>query len=63
MRERAPWYRRRIGLHGAVAVTLVAGSAIVGFVSHGSGGWRTVQAALLLAGAAAYLVGLLRSPD
>jgi hypothetical protein len=46
-----------------VAVTLVAGSAIVGFVSHGSGGWRTVQAALLLAGAAAYLVGLLRSPD
>lgn len=63
MRERAPWYRRRIGRHGAVAVTLVAASAIVGFVTHGSVGWHAVQAALLVGGAATYLVGLVRSPD
>jgi hypothetical protein len=63
VRERAPWYRRRIGLYGAVAVAFVAWSALVGFVTHGSGGWHAVQAALLVCGAAAYLVGLVRSPD
>jgi len=63
MRERAPWYRRRVGRHGAVAVALVASSAIVGFARHGSGAWHAVQAALLVGGAAAYLVGLVRSPD
>ncbi len=63
MRERAPWYRRRVGLLGGVAVALVASSAIVGFATHGSGGWHAVQAALLIGGAAAYLVGLARSPD
>jgi hypothetical protein len=63
MRDRAPWYRRRVGRHGVVAVALIASSAVVGFATHGSGGWRAVQAALLLGGAAAYLVGLVRSPD
>jgi hypothetical protein len=63
MRERAPWYRRRVGLPGAVAVALIASSAIIGFATHGSGSSRTVQAALLLGGAAAYLIGLARSPD
>ena len=63
MRERAPWYHRRIGLHGAVAVALVVSSAVVGFLAHGSGGWHAVQAALLVCGAAAYLLGLARSPD
>ena len=63
MRKRAPWYHRRIGLHGAIAVALVASSAIVGFLTHGTGGWHAVQAALLVCGAAAYLVGLVRSPD
>jgi len=63
MRERAPWYRRRIGRYGLVAVVLVASSAIVGFATHGSGRWHAVQAALLAGAAAAYLVGLLRSPD
>jgi hypothetical protein len=63
VRKRAPWYQRRIGLHGAVAAALIAASAIVGFATHGSGGWHAVQAALLVCGAAAYLVGLVRSPD
>jgi hypothetical protein len=63
MRKRAPWYRRRIGLHGTVAAALVVSSAVVGFVTHGTGGWHAVQAALLVCGAAAYLLGLARSPD
>jgi hypothetical protein len=63
MRERAPWYRRRVGVHGAVAAGLIASSAIVGFATHGSGAWHAVQAALLVGGAAAYLVGLVRSRD
>jgi hypothetical protein len=63
MRERAPWYRRRVGVHGAIAVALIASSAVVGFDGHGSGRWHAVQAVLLVAGAAAYLLGLVRSPD
>ena len=63
MRKRAPWYHRRIGLHGAIAVTLIACSAIVGFTTHGTGSWHAVQGALLLGAAAAYLLGLARSPD
>jgi hypothetical protein len=63
MRNRAPWYHRRIGLHGAVAVALIASSAIIGFTTHGTGSWHAVQAALLLAAAAAYLLGLARSQD
>jgi hypothetical protein len=63
MRTRAPWYRRRVGRHGVVAVALIASSALVGFATHGSGSWHAVQATLLLGGAAAYLLGLVRSPD
>lgn len=63
MRERAPWYRRRVGVYGWVAAALTAASGIVGFVTHESGGWRSAQAGLLVAGAAAYLAGLVRSPD
>jgi hypothetical protein len=63
MRERASWYRRRIGLHGAVAVVLVVASAVIGFATHGTGGWHAVQAALVVGGAAVYLLGLVRSPD
>ncbi len=63
MRARAPWYRRRVGRHGVVAVALIASSAVVGFAMHGSGRWHAVQAALLLGGAAAYVLGLVRSPD
>jgi hypothetical protein len=62
MRERAPWYRRRVGVHGAVGAGLIASSAIVGFAAQGSG-WRAIQAALLVCGAAAYLIGLVRSRD
>ena len=63
MHERAPWYRRRTGLDGAIAVALIVSAAIVGFATHGSGSWHAVQAALVLGGAAAYLLGLVRSPD
>ena len=63
MRERAPWYHRRIGRHGKVAVVLVVASALVGFATHGGGNWHAVQAALLVGAAAAYLLGLARSPD
>ena len=63
MRQRAPWYRRRVGRHGAVAVALLVASAIVGFATHGSGAWHAVEAVLAVGGAAAYLLGLVRSPD
>ena len=62
-KRRGPWYHRRIGLHGVIAVALIASSAIVGFTTHGSGNWHVVQAALLVGAAAAYLLGLARSPD
>ncbi len=63
MRDRAPWYRRRVGVYGWVAAALTSASGIVGLTTHGSGGSRSAQAALLVAGAAAYLAGLVRSPD
>jgi len=46
-----------------IAVALIASSAIVGFTTHGGGNWHAVQAALLVGAAAAYLLGLARSPD
>ena len=63
MRGRAPWYRRRVGLPGTIAVALIVSAAIRGFATHGSGSWHAVKAALVLGGAAAYLLGLVRSPD
>ena len=63
MRERAPWYRRRLGTLGRVAVVLVVGSAAVGFLSPGTGWWRVAQIALALGAAVAYLTALALSPD
>jgi hypothetical protein len=63
VRERAPWYRRRLGGLGRVAVVLVVASAAVGFLGPGDGGWRVLQLGLVVAAAATYLVALVRSPD
>jgi len=63
VRERAPWYRRRLGALGRVAVALVVAAAIVGFVTPRQGVGLAVQAALVICAAAAYLVALVRSPD
>jgi hypothetical protein len=63
MRERAPWYRRRLGVLGRVAVALVVASAAVGFVAPSTTGWRTLQVALAVAAAIAYFAALIRSPD
>jgi hypothetical protein len=63
VRERAPWYRRRLGVLGRVAVALVVASAAVGFVAPATTGWRSLQVALAVGAAVAYLAGLVRSPD
>jgi len=63
MRERAPWYRRRVGSLGRVSVGLVVVAALVGFAAPREGAWRALQAVLVIAAAAAYLVALVRSPD
>lgn len=63
VRERAPWYRRRLGALGRVAVALVVAAAIVGFAGPGEGAWLALQAALVGAAVLAYVVGLVRSPD
>jgi hypothetical protein len=63
VRERAPWYRRRLGRLGRLAVVLVVASAAVGFLSSAEGSWRLIQVGLVIAAAAAYLVALVRSPD
>jgi hypothetical protein len=63
MRERAPWYRRRLGVLGRIAVALVVASAATGFVAPATAGWRALQVALAVAAAIAYLTALIRSPD
>ncbi|HET9288194.1 MAG TPA: hypothetical protein VFO26_11605 [Gaiella sp.] len=63
MRERVPWYRRRLGVLGRVAVALVVASAATGFLAPASTGWRTLQVSLAVAAAIAYLAALMRSPD
>ena len=63
MRERAPWYRRRVGALGRVAVVLVVAAAVVGFAGPDGGAWVVLQAALVGAATLAYLVALVRSPD
>ncbi len=63
MGQRAPWYRRRVGALGRVAVVLVVAAALVGFVAPRTDGWLVVQATLAVLATAAYLVALVRSPD
>ena len=63
MRERAPWYRRRLGALGRVAVALVVAAAIVGFAGPDNRTWFVLQATLVGAAVLVYLVGLVRSPD
>lgn len=42
---------------------LVLAAIAVGFVADRTTGWLALQGGLLCAGAATYLVGLVRSPD
>lgn len=63
MRNRAPWYRRRVGRLGQLAVALVAAAAVVGFAAPRDLAWVVLQASLVICATAAYLVGLVRSPD
>lgn len=63
MRERAPWYRRRLGSLGRLAVVLVAAAALLGFAAPRETAWLVVQTGLVVAATAAYLVALVRSPD
>ena len=63
MGQRAPWYRRRVGVLGRVAVVLVVAAALVGFVAPRTDVWLAVQATLAVLATAAYLVALVRSPD
>lgn len=63
MRQRAPWYRRRVGRLGGLAVALVAVAALVGFLAPRERGWTALQAVLVAGAATAYLLALLRSPD
>lgn len=63
MRTRAPWYRRRLGAFGRLAVVLAVVAALVGFAAPREGGWLAVQAALVVGAAVAYLAALVRSPD
>lgn len=62
-RERAPWWRRRLGGWGSACAALVLGAIAVGFAADRTAGWLALQGGLLSAGAVAYLVGLVRSPD
>ena len=63
MRQRAPWYRRRIGPLGGVCAALVVAAATVGFLGPGTGAWRVLQLTLVAAAAGLYVVALVRSPD
>jgi hypothetical protein len=63
VRDRAPWYRRRLGPLGGVAAALVAVAAVLGFAGPGTGAWRVAQVVLVTLAAALYLVALVRSPD
>ncbi|MGL6278488.1 MAG: hypothetical protein ACRC50_02905 [Gaiella sp.] len=61
--ERAPWWRRRLGPWGAACAVLVLVSIALGVPTDRNGPALAVQGALLVAAAACYLVGLVRSPD
>jgi hypothetical protein len=62
-RERAPWWRRRLGAWGAACAVLVLTSIGIGFLAERTTTTLAVQGALLVVAAACYLVGLVRSPD
>lgn len=62
-RERKPWYDRRLGPWGRWAAVLVISSIVLGFVLPRTAGWLAIEGALLVGGAACYLIGLVRSPD
>jgi hypothetical protein len=62
-RERAPWWRRRLGPWGIACAALVLVSIGLGLVVDRSPGWLALQGGLLGLAAACYLVGLVRSPD
>ena len=63
MRERAPWYRRRLGPLAGVSAALVVAAALVGFAGPGTAAWRVAQIVLVTLAAAVYLVAVVRSPD
>ena len=63
MRDRAPWYRRRLGRLAGVSGALVVAAALVGFAGPDTGAWRVAQVVLVTLAAAVYLVALVRSPD
>ena len=63
MRDRAPWYRRRVGRLGQLAVALVAAAALVGFAAPREGPWLALQGVLVVGATAAYVIALVRSPD
>ena len=62
-RNRAPWYRRRLGVLGRVAVALVVSAAVVGFAAPRTDAWLAVQATLVVLATGVYLLALVRSPD
>jgi len=62
-RSRAPWYRRRLGVLGRVAVALVVAAAVVGFAAPQTDAWLAVQATLVVLATGFYLLALVRSPD
>jgi len=63
VRERAPWYRRRLGPLAGISAALVVAAALVGFAGPGTGAGRVAQVVLVTLAAAVYLVALVRSPD
>ncbi len=62
-RERAAWWKRRLGPWGVASVLLVLASITLGFVLERTPGALAVEGALLAGAATCYLVGLVRSPD
>jgi hypothetical protein len=63
VRERAPWYRRRLGALGGVSAAFVVAAALVGFAGPDTGVWHVIQVALVTLAASVYLLAVVRSPD
>jgi hypothetical protein len=62
-RERAPWWRRRLGRWGVLCGVLVLCSIGLGVVLDRDRPVVATQLTLLGLAAVLYLVGLVRSPD